>query len=281
MIKKIIYIFIALVILCNISVAKYVYEFNETIITLSRDVTPINAKILYSTEEITNKDVTLKISCNKEVEHASGFELSEDKQTLIKKIESNENGIVKIRDISGNEVEVKYDVDNIDKENPKIIGCDDGGIYQAPLILDYYDNKGIRKVNIDRYNDILKYQIKREKNNKNNIIVNITEHPLNTIKYKYYINEKLYSTTNDITYTFAGLEDTSIYNIKIQAIDTNGNILDEQTELIENIKMLEVVSDNKNVDNDNDIYIINKSGNYQIKVEDNAGNQILYKIKVK
>ena len=137
--------------LCNKSYAKYSYNFEENIIKLIRDVNPPICNVSYSTQEWTNQNVIVTITCNKEIEQVSGFELSDDKKVLTKEVSENEDGIIKIRDFYGNFSEVEYSVNNIDKEPPQIIGCENGGIYSKPLTLDYKDNVEIKEILVDKY----------------------------------------------------------------------------------------------------------------------------------
>jgi len=274
-VKRIILICVMFIFICNVALAKYIYEFSETIAILTRDASPLYSTVSYSTQEWTNECVTVKISCNKEVEQLSGFEISENRKNLIKEVSQNTSEKIKIRDLSGNDFEVEYNVNNIDKEIPQIIGCEDGGVYSSPVVLEYFDNQGIKNINVDRYNEELQFILKKD---GNYIKAIVEEHPLNTKKYKYYINEDLYSTTSEEEYTYAGLEKETQYKVRIQALDGEGNILDEKEKEVENIYLLENFIKNSEENTTNLLY---KSGNYQIRVIDFAGNEIVYKIKVK
>lgn len=234
--KIVILLIVVLAILENNVYAKYVYHFDDTIIELTRDSNSPVCNVDYSKEEMTNENVTITITSNKEIEQVSGFELSEDKKILTKEVSKNENGMIKVRDLSGNYTEVEYNVNNIDKENPQIIGCEDGGSYQAPLLLDYSDNDEIKEIIIDRYSDNLttslheiyydSYIYNGIDRTDTSLTVNVESHPQNTKKYKYYINNQLYTTIADTNYTFTGLEKGTSYTIKIEAIDELGNVLD-------------------------------------------------------
>ena len=217
--------------------AKYTYYFEETIAEFSRDNIQPVCQVSYSTEEQTNQNVTVTITANKEIEQVSGFRLSEDKKTLNKVVTQNENKIVTIRDISGNCTIVEYRVDNIDKEPPKIIGCKDGGTYQAPLTLDYSDNDEIQRIEINSYENALilacqgiyydcaeYYGIGKT---KSEITLQVKANPQNAKKYKYYANDELYATSTEKEYQFAALKTGTEYLLKVQALDAQGNILDE------------------------------------------------------
>lgn len=235
--KIIMLLMIILAIWKNTAYAKYVYNFEETIIELTRDANSPVCNVSYSTEEMTNQNVTITITSNKEVQQASGFQLSEDKKVLRKEVSQNESGLVKVRDFAGNYTEVEYNVNNIDKEAPQIIGCENGQTYQSPLTLEFSDNTEIQEITVDRYANELtaslhefyydSYVYHGIDRSDTTLTVSVQNHPQNTKKYKYYINDKLYTTTTDANYTFTGLEKGETYTIKIEALDELGNKLDE------------------------------------------------------
>lgn len=228
---------IAIIVFSGNVYAKYTYYFEEIIAELSRDATQPVCQVSYSIQEQTNQNVTVTIVANKEIEQVSGFELSEDRKTLIKKVTHNEGKTITIRDISGNCTTVEYRVDNIDKKPPKIIGCDDRGTYKAPLTLDYLDNDEIETIEVNQYENELilacqsiyydcakYYGIGKT---KSEITLEVKASPPNTKKYKYYANDKLYATSTEKEYQFAGLKAGTEYLLKVQALDNLGNILDE------------------------------------------------------
>ncbi len=84
------------------------------------DKTEIEATVEYSTTILTNKNVTVKIILNKEIQEIEGWTLSEDKRTLTKEYTENSDKNVKLQDLVGNEREIKISVQNIDKLAPNI-----------------------------------------------------------------------------------------------------------------------------------------------------------------
>ena len=62
--------------------------------------------------------------------------------------------------------------------------------------------------------------------NCDSIYVKIPTHPQNTYNYKYYINNELKAQTTTNEYVYTGLSPRTIYNIKVEAIDKKGNILE-------------------------------------------------------
>lgn len=238
----------------NTAYAKYVYQFEETIMELTRDANPPVCNVLYSTEEMTNQNVTVTINSNKQVQQASGFQLSEDKKVLSKEVSQNESSIVKVRDFSGNEVEVEYNVNNIDKEAPQIKGCENGQTYQSPLTLEYSDNTDIQEITVDRYADELtaslheffydSYVYQGIDRTATTLTVTVQNHPQDTKKYKYYINDEWYTTTTDTSYTFTGLEKGQNYIIKVEAFNEFGKKLDE-TEIEGKTSYYQAISSHK------------------------------------
>ena len=266
-------ILIALVIIesflsINICYAKYVYKFEEEIIELTRDDLAPICSVNYSEENPTNENVIVTINCNKEVQPANGFVLSEDKKTLSKELSQNENSKIEVRDFSGNSTEIEYNVDNIDKEFPEIVGISDGGFYEKPVKLDFTDNQEIKEISVDKFEDNLlatvnenyldSYLYKGIDRTSSTITIHITGHPRNTKKYKLYINNRLYTTTNDTDYTFTDLQSGTDYTIKIEAIDESSNVLDniilkERTSYFQNIESIktenEFIAKMKKLDN--------------------------------
>lgn len=84
------------------------------------DKTEIEATVEYSTTILTNKNVTVTIILNKEIQEIDEWTLSEDKKTLTKEYIENATENVKLQDFVGNEREIKISVQNIDKLAPKV-----------------------------------------------------------------------------------------------------------------------------------------------------------------
>lgn len=234
----------------NVAFCKYVYIFEEDIIKLTRDDISPRCTVLYSTLDQTNENVIVTIESDKEIEQSSGFELSEDRKKMTKTVYVNESDIVIVKDLSGNCTEVEYNVNNIDKGQPYIIGVENNKKYKSPVKLEFMDDSEIESIFIDRYSDRLELEYHSEfldsafyKNidrNSNSITVNVKEHPLNTKCYKYYLNDKLYITSSNTKYIYTGLEKGKEYNVKVEALDCNGNILDTQ-EMIAKTSFFEII----------------------------------------
>ena len=73
--------------------------------------------ISYSTVKKTNKDVTVTITSNKKMLGLSGWTLSSDSLKLTKVYNKNTSEIINIKDLSGNNTEVKILISNIQNEN--------------------------------------------------------------------------------------------------------------------------------------------------------------------
>lgn len=234
-----IFLIIVIISINKISYCKYSYVFEETAMKFTKDITPPRCTISYSSQEYTNENVVVTIESDKEIEQTSGFELSDDKKKLTKVCYVNESDSVIVKDLSGNSTQVEYSVSNIDKGQPLIIGVKNNKKYRAPVKLDFWDDTEIENISIDRYSDKLNVEYHSEfidtaiyKNidrNSNSITVHIKNHPLNTNCYKYYLNDKLYMISSKTSYTYMGLEKGTEYRVKIEAVDIQGNVLDENS----------------------------------------------------
>lgn len=78
-----------------------------------------NAVVSYSTKNATNKDVTVTITANEELQALDGWTLSEDKMILNKTYLENTTENVSIEDLAGNKETVTVSIKNIDKEVPE------------------------------------------------------------------------------------------------------------------------------------------------------------------
>ena len=74
----------------------------------------------YSTTTKTNQNVRVTITSNEEIQELSGWTLSTDKKVLTKEYTQNKTETIKIKDIAGNETQVKVEISNIDKTAPEI-----------------------------------------------------------------------------------------------------------------------------------------------------------------
>ncbi len=272
-IKKIILLFlINLWMISNCCVAKYTYHLEEEIVEFTRDSNSPICRVFYSESELTNQNVIVTIEANKEIEPVSGFLLSENKKVLSKEVSQNEKGEIVIRDLSGNYTETEYSVNNIDKEPPQIIGLENGGIYEAPIVFDFLDNHEIENIKIDRYSYELAIVGCRDLENPSNLTVHIDEHPLGSSKYRYYVDDKMYATVTNLEYTFVNLKENA--RIRVEALDELGNVLESCSleKIVENYEKDKV----KSVENE-----LTQSGNYQVMASDTAGNSTVYYIKIK
>jgi len=79
-----------------------------------------SAEIFYETKEPTNKDVKVTIKASEQIRPVEGWELDSGKTILTKIFELNGQETVIITDVAGNTYEVLINVENIDKEPPKL-----------------------------------------------------------------------------------------------------------------------------------------------------------------
>ena len=82
------------------------------------DKTAPNGKIEYSAKEPTNKNVTVKITSNEEIQEVEGWTLSSDRKVLTKEYTENTKETITVKDLAGNETEVNIEISNIDKTAP-------------------------------------------------------------------------------------------------------------------------------------------------------------------
>lgn len=241
-IKKIIIISLLIISIINISYARYIYNIELDAFSLTRDSTEITYAIKKSSNEYTNKDVTLEIETNKPVEEIEWFEISDDGKKLIHTFSENTNGSVVLKDFSGNKREISYEINNIDKTPPIIDGIENGKNYTTSLKPNYNDNIGIKRIEIEKYGTALTFNCytnyydtnsyKGIDVNKDSIYVWITDKPKGTVKYRYYMNNILKAETDDKEYTFTKLKKGTEYTVKIEAINNSDDILGTVTKKI-------------------------------------------------
>ena len=80
----------------------------------------LSTNVGYSTTDLTNQDVTVTITANKEITQISGWELSTDKLTLTKTYTANATETVTVKDTKGNTNQVTIKIANIDKIAPTV-----------------------------------------------------------------------------------------------------------------------------------------------------------------
>lgn len=96
---------------------------NEKIIPIkieNIDKTLPEAQVEYSTTELTNNTVTVKISVNEKVQQLEGWTLDEEGKKLTKTYTKNGEEVVVVKDLAGNEIKVSVSVKNIDTTIPEI-----------------------------------------------------------------------------------------------------------------------------------------------------------------
>lgn len=236
----------------------YSYRYMLDAYSLSRDSRSISYIIKRDyTEGYTNNDVELIIDFNKKIEAVQGFELLNDGTRLRRVLSGNEKFDFVVNDIYGNKANIKYEVKNIDKIAPTIIGVEDGEVYDTDVTINYDDNIGIAKINVDKYGDfrIIDFPDYYDCSEYKGIslldtssIIYVKTHPLGTKRYRYYLDNVLMAETEDISYKFTNLERNTAYVIKVEAIDKNGNILDSKTRNIKT-KIYSKVECQKNSNN--------------------------------
>lgn len=236
-IKKV--ILCVMVLLINLSVyvyAGYNYTYNFKAFSLTRDDSPITYNIRKNVGDdiYTNKDVSLFIDLNKPVDKVEGFNISENGTQLTKIISENEAQTIVVEDISGNRCEIPYNVNNIDKIPPEIIGAENGESYKGPKEIDYRDNVGIKNIYVDKYSRLNwnfyddYYDTSYYKGcdiTNSSIKIKLSGHPKNTSYYKYYLDGNLKAQTDQTKIEFSGLNPGRNYEVRVEALDSNNKVL--------------------------------------------------------
>lgn len=94
---------------------------NESKITISInniDTIAPEADIQYSTTKLTNKNVTVTIIVDEQIQEVDGWTLTNDKTTLTKEFLDNTEEEITIYDLAGNERNIPIRISNIDKITP-------------------------------------------------------------------------------------------------------------------------------------------------------------------
>ena len=219
--------------------AKYAYYTNDNIINLSRDLRIANYIINYSEKDnYTNQDVKVLISFDKDVDYLDGFTKIDD-YTFEKIYEKNNAEDLIFEDYSGNKSKLNVSVSNIDKEPPKIIGIEEIDNLMIPLKLNYTDNIKVKNIEVKRYTGDLNFRVLDDFYDDKTyygidvldtkIIATIIGRPIGTVKYKYYLDGILKGITDNMTFVFNNLTAMTSYEITVEAIDKNDNVILSRT----------------------------------------------------
>lgn len=219
------------------SYAGYIYENEICLFRLNRNIVKPTYTKIYDKDTWTKEDVLVTINANKVLEIIdSDFKLSKDGKILTKTVSENEKGIIKVRDEDYNFEEIEYEVSWIDREKPNIIGVENGKTYSTSLNLQYTDNGEIEEVFVDKYDtefDVYVNDMFIDSGSKrfipftkNSITSWVKTHPKGVEKYRYYLNNVLYSTTQENKYTFEGLEENTYgFKVKVEGLDRNEKVI--------------------------------------------------------
>ena len=112
---------------------------NATIKITNIDKIAPTVNIKYSATNVTNQNVIVTIEANEEIQEITGWTLSNDKKTLTKTYQSNEEERIEIRDLAGNTIDKNISIRNIDKTKPEIAGVEDANSYNDSVIITVTD----------------------------------------------------------------------------------------------------------------------------------------------
>ena len=222
------------------SLAKYNYKISVDAFEFTRDTSLPIASVSYSTKEPTNNPVTITIKIDKDILGVEGFVWNEENKTLTKTVKENEENKLILEDLSGNKTEISYKVDWIDKINPEILGIENGKTYNAPVDILYKDNVGIKSVEVQNYGYLeiefngISYDTEKKyafDYTDSTCRLRVIQKPRETVKFRYYCNDKLCIETEEEEYTYKNLEkDIEGIKFTVEAIDENGNVIEKREE---------------------------------------------------
>lgn len=182
--------------------AKYVIEYTEIIGKICIDRSPPFISVLYSSTEPTGDDVIVTLVANEKVQPLEGWQISEDKMQLSKIYEKNIREDVVIKDLFGNEVSIGINIENIDKEKPKIELVE---IKNTNINFEKYANKTHE----------ITFRIKL-------IEKNIKENNLEVGNINLQIGEKAPYSPNVEIIEISKEKDEIVYDVKVTNLDSNG-----------------------------------------------------------
>lgn len=266
--------------ICRISYSKYVKEYELEAVEIITDNEAPTYRLSYNIENFTNKDVEIKIVFLEEIQELEGFQ-KVNNLIYKKKLKENKKEKLEVLDLAGNKTEFEYNVNWIDKIVPQIIGIDNNETYYETRKVQYKDNlSGIKNIEKKFYGDLdigIVNFIKKE--NYYEIMIRILRKPKNCTECKVLkINgesKQISSVENDfITYRIPINEKFEIY---AETTDNSNKKYSSEKININNIEKF--IEKNKKYNNE-DLNTFSNPGYYEIKVTDNANNQIFYTIKI-
>ena len=168
-----------------------------------------NLKLTYLNTEITNENVKVKITSDKELQELQDWSLSSDKLELSREYDQNVDEEIKVKDLSGNEVKVNVSIKNIDKEKPENAIVTDSIFLSKNIITKLTVADKLSGINLDKSY----YKIDGIKE----------------MSEDYSTYTKLTSTTVDINKT---VENDGTYYLHVVSVDNAGNKSTNTIELI-------------------------------------------------
>lgn len=153
-----------------------------------KDISLIN--IEYSTKDITNKNVIVKIKSEKNLEKIEGWILSADRKILTKEYENNIEEYVKIKYTDGENITVKIKITNIDKESPEIKGVKEGEIYTSSVKPEIID-RNLENIELTKDGVIIEYNNKEIISEEGNYRIKATDVVGNVTVVNFMIKKEL------------------------------------------------------------------------------------------
>ena len=230
-------------------VASYNVNFGAkaTVSLYKSNIIPPVLEVLYNVTELTNKDVSVRINSNKELQEVLGWTLSENKKSLIRTYSSNIQEDVIVKDLFDNSSVATINITNIDNEKP------------------------ILELNTEVTTTIIKVQV----------AASDTGSGINEHSYKYYIRKEngTYGEAlpDGYAHTFNQLSSNQEYDIKVEVSDNVGNIGSKEIQITTK-KSNKVTSTTYKIDEEN-LIIKEIQPNTKIgEIKDKIQGDIEYKI---
>ena len=111
------------------------------------DKTKPEIKVTQSPSTVTNKNVSVMITSNEELQELEGWTLSSDKKKLQKEFSSNTAQNIEVQDIAGNKESIKINITNIDKEEPEyVVSYSEKALTNKDILVTIRSNKEIEKL---------------------------------------------------------------------------------------------------------------------------------------
>ena len=186
----------------------------------------------------TNKDVKITIKLNEKVRKVTGWNLSEDKMSLTKTFTKNTVENIVVKDLVGNSVTSKIEINNIDKTAPIIQGVENNGIYTS--VTPKATDVNLDKVILTKDGQEVTYTNGEKIDKKGKYKLTVIDKAGNSTSVNFEIIEKAKITTASYT-----IDETNKYILGVKEGETKSGFISKITTNIE-YKILNKNNGNRN-----------------------------------